>query len=312
MTIDNNIANIQVGSKVPRFGGQVVTNGIATNNVSDVDVGLLMQIQPRTNQDGLINMIVSFTRSTLGPTSSGVAVGTDINGNAILSPIINTTQAQTRVTAYDGQTVVLSGLITKTRSTRSKRIPFLADIPLAGALFRFDNQAESRTELLVVMTPRVVNFNSDEKLESIKQIESSRMSYCMADILNIHGDVGLSPGNGLWGPAASPVIYPDLQPTVDSMGRGQHSIIIGEPEPMNSAPGTEMLDGYPINSPVRSNNDGRTPMNSTRNNDLQTVNPASPIQNSSYQQNAQSGAYGVAPASYQPISPPTARVANGR
>ncbi len=313
MTIDNNIANIQVGSQVPRFGGQTVTNGIATNNVSDVSVGLLMQIQPRTNQDGLINMIVSFTRSTLGATSSGVAVGTDINGNAILSPIINTTQAQTRVTAYDGQTVVLSGLITKTRSTRSRRIPWLADIPLAGALFRFDSQAESRTELLVVMTPRVINFNNDEKLESIKQIESSRMSYCLADILNIHGDVGLSPGNGLWGPAASPVIYPDLQPTVDSPnGRGQRSMIIGEPESMNVSPGVEMLDGYPINTPVRSNNNGgRTLIDSaTRNMEQQTVNPASPIQNSSYQ--PQPGTYGVAPASYQPVSPPTARIANGR
>ena len=58
------------------------------------------------------------------------------------------------------------------------------------------------------MTPRVINFNNDEKLEMIKQVESSRMSYCLADILNIHGDVGLSPGNGLWGPAASPIIYP--------------------------------------------------------------------------------------------------------
>ena len=163
------------------------------------------------------------------------------------------------------------------------------------------------------MTPRVINFNNDEKLESIKQIESSRMSYCLADILNIHGDVGLSPGNGLWGPAASPVIYPDLQPTVDpANGRGQRSMIIGEPESMNGSPGVEMLDGYPINSPVRSNsNGGRTLIDSaTRNMEQQIVNPASPIQNSSYQ--SQPGAYGVSPASYQPVSPPTARVANGR
>jgi len=316
MTIDNNIANIQVGSKVPRFNGQTVTNGIATNAVLDVDVGLLMQVQPRTNQDGLINMIVAITRSTLGPTSSGVAVGTDINGNAILSPIINTTEAQTRVTAYDGQTVVLSGLITKNRSTRSRRIPWLADIPLAGALFRFDTQIENRSELLVVMTPRVINFNNDEKLEMIKQVESSRMSYCLADILNIHGDVGLSPGNGLWGPAASPIIYPDLQPTVDyENGGGPRRMIIGEPEQMNDAPSVEMIDGYPINTPVRSNSrGGKSIIESGANRSEQpAVNAAPLIQNSSYQQNMQQGSYGVAPASYQPVSqPPVARVANGR
>ncbi len=316
MTIDNNIANIQVGSRVPRFGGQTVTNGIASNNVSDVDVGLLMQVQPRTNQDGLINMIVAITRSTLGPTASGVAVGQDINGNAILSPIIFTTQAQTRVTAYDGQTVVLSGLITKNRSTRSRRIPWLADIPLAGALFRFDSQVENRTELLVVMTPRVINFNNDEKLEMIKQVESSRMSYCLADILNIHGDVGLSPGNGLWGPAASPIIYPDMQPTVDyENGVGPRRMIIGEPEQMNESPSVEMIEGYPINSPVRTNSrGGRTLIDSGSNgSDQPAVNTASPIQNSSYQQNMQQGTYGVAPASFQPgPQPPVARVANGR
>ncbi|MCY2984715.1 MAG: general secretion pathway protein GspD [Planctomycetota bacterium] len=327
MTIDNNIANIQVGSKVPRFAGTTVSTGGTASNVTDADVGLLMQVQPRTNQDGLINMIVAITRSTLGPTASGVVVGTDVNGNPITSPIINTTQAQTRVTAYDGQTVVLSGLITKNRSTRSRRIPWLADIPIAGALFRFDSQVENRTELLVVMTPRVINFNNDEKLEMIKQVESSRMSYCLADILNIHGDVGLSPGNGLWGPAASPIIYPDLQPTVDfENGGGPRRMIIGEPEQMDATPPTEVFEGYPINTPVRSNSPrgAKTLIESATGEPA--VNTATPIQNSSYQQGTQQGAYGVAPASYQPSgyqpgsyqpstqqpAQPVARTAGGR
>ena len=68
-----------------------------------------------------------------------------------------------------------------------------------------------RTELLVIMTPRIVD--TDEKVEIFKQVESSRMSWCLADILNMHGDVGLNGGNGLWGPAKGPVIYPDMQPT---------------------------------------------------------------------------------------------------
>jgi hypothetical protein len=89
----------------------------------------------------------------------------------------------------------------------------LADIPLAGWLFRFDTEVEQRSELLVVMTPRVINYNDPNKLDMIKQVESSRMSWCLADILNIYGDVGLSEGNGLWGPASSPVIYPDTNPT---------------------------------------------------------------------------------------------------
>ena len=315
MTIDNNIANVQVGSLVPRIQGSVLGVAGTQQNIADAPVGLIMQIQPRTNQDGLINMIVAVTRSSLGPTDSGIPIGVSAAGDVIRSPVINTTQAQTRVTAYDGQTVVLSGLITKTRSTRSRRIPWLADIPLAGALFRFDSQSESRTELLVVMTPRVINFNNDEKLEMIKQVESSRMSYCLADILNIHGDVGLSPGNGLWGPAASPVIYPDLQPTVDSEnGSGPRRMMPSQLDPILDAPGVELLEGYSTNTPVRSNAKGsRTLMDAAGGGFEQpTVNSVSPIQNSSYQSNMQQGAYGVAPASYQPVPPPVARVANGR
>lgn len=318
MTIDNNISYIQVGQDVPRItNSQQLQFGGLQNTFIDTPVGIIMQIQPRTNQDGLINMIVAVNRSSLGPEETGVVVGFGTNGEVVRSPVINKTVAQTRVTAYDGQTVVLSGLITKERVNRSRRVPWLADIPIAGALFRFDSEQERRTELLVVMTPRVVTFNDAEKLEMIKQVESSRMSWCLADVLNIHGDVGLSEGNGLWGPAKSPVIYPDLQPTVEY---GQQGVNDGnmmmEPELMNPSQGVEMLDGYPINTPVQSvPNGNRTLLNSPVSGQAQpTVNTASPIQNSSYQQmnSAQqmnSGVNnGVAPASYQP----NARVANGR
>ncbi len=57
----------------------------------------------------------------------------------------------------------------------------------------------------------------------------------MADILNIHGDVGLSSGNGLWGPAASPVIFPDLQPTVEGSEELSGEVIISQPEAINGA-----------------------------------------------------------------------------
>ncbi|MCY2999646.1 MAG: hypothetical protein NT168_16225, partial [Planctomycetota bacterium] len=63
-----------------------------------------------------------------------------MGGATTLTPAFNQTIAQTRVTAYDGQTVVIGGLITKSRASQSKRIPWLADIPIAGALFRFDKE----------------------------------------------------------------------------------------------------------------------------------------------------------------------------
>ena len=233
LTIDNNISVVQVGQTVPRVNGITQTAFGQQSIIEDTNIGLIMQIQPRTNQDGLINMVVAIERSSLDDQDAGITIGVTEDNQPIQSPIINRTLAQTRVTAYDGQTVVLGGLITKVRANTSKRVPWLSSIPIAGALFRFDTESERRTELLVVMTPRVVNANDAGKIDLIKQVESSRMSWCMADILNIHGDVGLSSGNGLWGPAASPVIFPDLQPTVDGQQDFGGEVIITQPEAMN-------------------------------------------------------------------------------
>jgi hypothetical protein len=92
------------------------------------------------------------------------------------------------------------------------------------------------------MTPRVINANDANKMDMIKMVESSRMSWCLADVLNMYGDKGLSAGNGLWGPAASPLIYPDETPTVDfdSNAQGSPTIITPmNPQPMNPQPMVE-------------------------------------------------------------------------
>ncbi len=59
----------------------------------------------------------------------------------------------------------------------------------------------------------------EEDLDYVKQTESSRMSWCLADVVEANGDVGMSGGYGLWGPAVGQTIYPDMQPTVDDINR---------------------------------------------------------------------------------------------
>lgn len=242
-TIDNNISVINVGQSIPVLAGTSNSIGVVQQNVTYVNAGLTLQIQPRTNEDGLINMIVAISRSTVDR-ANGLEVSNGAAGVAgtTLTPAFNQTVAQTRVTAYDGQTVVIGGLIAKSRESTSRRVPWLADIPIAGALFRFDKEIENRTELLVVMTPRVINANDANKMDMIKMVESSRMSWCLADVLNMYGDKGLSAGNGLWGPAASPLIYPDETPTVDfdANAQGSPTIITPmNPQAMNPQPMVE-------------------------------------------------------------------------
>ncbi len=221
MTVDNKSGFVQVGQQVARITG-VINNGNAGTQVvtQDIPIGLILEVLPRVGADGLISMQISATRSSINPIG-GTPIST--TGTPVVIPNIDTTNAESTIIAYSGQTVVFGGLIQKQRTNISRRVPYLSNIPLLGVMFRFDRETETRSELLVIMTPMLVT--GDEDLEYVKHTESSRMSYCLADVVEMHGDVGLSGGHGLWGPAVGPVIYPDLQPTYDQFP--DHSVVEG-------------------------------------------------------------------------------------
>lgn len=209
-TLDNQSAFVQVGQRVPYVQGTSNTVNGFNSQTTLINVGLLLGVTPRISPDGLVVMEIDAEKSELGPIDQGIPISFGPNGEVIRQPIINTTLAQTTVSARSGQTVILGGLITKTRGYSSRRVPYLSDIPILGRLFRYDSATEERTELLIIMTPHIVKTEADA--DWIKQVESDRMSWCLADVVEIHGDAGLSGGNGLWGPAMPPPIYPDVHP----------------------------------------------------------------------------------------------------
>ena len=90
------------------------------------------------------------------------------------------------VSANNGETVMLGGLITKETSTDDRKVPLLADIPILGNLFRYKSSSVERTELLIILTPKIVYNKLDSDVQ--KQIESSRMSWCLSDVVKLHGD----------------------------------------------------------------------------------------------------------------------------
>ncbi|MEZ6080960.1 MAG: hypothetical protein R3C56_36410 [Pirellulaceae bacterium] len=144
---------------------------------------------------------------------------------------------------------MFAGLISKSRTNTRNQIPVLGSLPWIGAAFRFDTETDQRRELLVVLTPRIIQ--TDEDYEMVKTIASSRMSWCLADVLNVHGDVGLTGGNGLWGPAKSATIYPDMQPTViedrATPNSGKASLNqFYDPSMPN------MIEGYPLGTESKS------------------------------------------------------------
>jgi type II secretion system protein D len=210
MTLDNQPAFIQVGKRVPRIVGTRFYAGTQFNAVELEPVGLILSVTPRISPDGTVVMQVDAEKSELGPESEGIPVS--ISGSEVIrSPSVNVTTAQTTVSAGDGETIVIGGLITKYSSAGSRRIPYLADIPLIGRLFRMDSSRDRRSELLIILTPRVVR--SPEDAERIKQQETARINWVLADVLEIHGPVGV-PGEGsfLETDDGVPVIFPSLMP----------------------------------------------------------------------------------------------------
>jgi len=83
-------------------------------------------------------------------------VPTSSTGGTALSPVINQRQADTVVVVPDGQTAIIGGLMEKNNQQADSKIPFLGDIPLLGNLFKHRVTSNTKTELLIFLTPHIV------------------------------------------------------------------------------------------------------------------------------------------------------------
>ncbi len=188
-SLDNQPAYIQVGQKVPRITGSVVNQNGQTNTVDLENVGLILGVTPRISPDGTVVMEVDAEKSQLGTEIDGIPITVSNDGTIIRSPRIETTTAQTTVSAASGETIVLGGLISKSQQVVNRKVPWLGDLPLLGRLFRFDSEIGKRTELVIILTPHVIRSSYDN--ERIKELELARISWCAADVYEVHGDINM-------------------------------------------------------------------------------------------------------------------------
>lgn len=211
MTLDNQPAFIQVGQRVPRVTAATIDEQTGQQITTTLEnVGLILGVTPRISPDGIVVMEIDAEKSEMGPEEEGIPIFISTTGEVLRSPRINNTTAQTTVSAVDGQTVILGGLITKSKSDIHRKVPFLGDLPLLGDLFRYDATVVKRAELLIIMTPHIVQ--TEEDAEEIKYAEASRMSWCLADVLELTDDAGLRCRADDWADSETRVIYPDLEP----------------------------------------------------------------------------------------------------
>ena len=213
LTLDNQPAFIQVGQRVPRITGSTISQIGQQNNVELENVGLILGVTPRISPEGNVTMEIDAEKSSIGLESEGIPVSVSNDGTVIRSPRVDVTSAQATVSAADGETIILGGLITKSRREVHRQVPYLGDLPVLRNLFRFDSVNVARTELLLILTPHVIHTPSDA--ERLKQIEMARMSWCAADVFDLHGEIYGSADPTVMLHQADddvPVIYPHGDP----------------------------------------------------------------------------------------------------
>jgi general secretion pathway protein D len=151
---DGQLAKIVVGQQVPLPSGvsfaQAGNNTIPIVNVSYTDVGIILNVTPFIGANGQVEMIVQPQISSVSPTERQ-SLSSDVS-----APYINVRSADTVVVTPHSKTVVIGGLISDTKSDADSKVPILGDIPLLGNLFKSKQKSHSKTELLIFLTPYIV------------------------------------------------------------------------------------------------------------------------------------------------------------
>ncbi len=150
MVLNNQTATLQVGDRVPIATEQAVgvttSNPAIVNSIQYQDTGVILKVTPRVNHGGLVMMDISQEVSEVANTTS----------SNIDSPTIQERKISSSVAVQDGQTIALGGLIMDNRTKGKSGIPFVQQIPLIGDLLGDNTDNRTRTELMVLITPHVV------------------------------------------------------------------------------------------------------------------------------------------------------------
>ena len=156
MILNNQSARLVVGDQIPTSIETAQdasdNNDIFVSTVEYRDTGVIFEVTPRINSSGAVILDISQEISSVGENDAST-------GNPIISQrVINSS-----VAVDSGETIALGGLFEKSRTRGNAGVPVLKDIPVAGRLFGRTSRTDSQTELLVLITPRIVNDRMDAR-----------------------------------------------------------------------------------------------------------------------------------------------------
>jgi general secretion pathway protein D len=159
-------ATINVGDDIPTVG-EIVSDPVNGSRSSVVyrNTGVELAVTPTINGRGVVTMQISQSISNSSPGNDAVAG----------SPIFSQRSIKTEVIAESGQTIVLGGLITDNNSANDTSVPFFSSLPLIGNLFNSTNESKDKTELIVLVTPKIIE--SSDEWDEIKSKLSNNFDF---------------------------------------------------------------------------------------------------------------------------------------
>ena len=168
MVMDNHTASISVGDQIPVETASYVNSSastLLTNSYEFKDTGVILNITPQVNSGNLVTMEIDQEVTDLG---NKVSVGNTDRYT------FKQRTLSSKVAVRSGETLVLGGLIKDNVRNSKSGVPILSAIPVVGALFGTHGSSANRTELLVILTPRVLRSDEDARAVSRELRERMR------------------------------------------------------------------------------------------------------------------------------------------
>jgi type II secretion system protein D len=149
---DEQTASIQVGQSEPiRSGSTTGSGGVTTAQIEYRDTGTILTITPRIGENQMLTLDIVQELS-----SAVLSSASDID-----SPTFPIRKTETSLVVKSGHAIYLGGIINVKNETIHKKMPFLGSIPYLGRLFKSDEITKKRTELMVLITPHIINTSGD-------------------------------------------------------------------------------------------------------------------------------------------------------
>ncbi len=154
MVLDNHAARIQVGDQVPIATQQQQATGTDStiiNSITYRDTGIVLEVKPRVTPGGLVTLDVEQEVSDVSATKS----------STLDSPTISTRKITSSIAVQNGHAIIMGGLIRDRDENGSGGVPGLHNLPLVGWMFGQTSRVNNRTELVVMLVPRVIGNSAD-------------------------------------------------------------------------------------------------------------------------------------------------------